>query len=181
MIITRSITWHVPTSLILHTLSIEVSTRVSSIIQNQTRAFRRPGDEAATEEDSITRGGAASVRAADPVSVSVDDKLSWSRPGDDQAIADGALKVVKNPLGSSQVSLTRIMHVKADLLDSICNVRASEHQVLEGTYKIAVGSRIIHRRASICGDLGTSVNGGRAGIAATHTMAVHNVQGVLPL
>ena len=30
---------HVPTSLSLHTLSIEVSTRVSSIIQNQTRAF----------------------------------------------------------------------------------------------------------------------------------------------
>jgi len=39
MIITCSITWHVPTSLSLHTLSIEVSTRVSSIIQNQTRAF----------------------------------------------------------------------------------------------------------------------------------------------
>ena len=39
MIITCSITWHVPTSLNLHTLSIEVSIRVSSIIQNQTRAF----------------------------------------------------------------------------------------------------------------------------------------------
>jgi len=40
MIITCSITWHVPTSLSLHTLSIEVSTRVSLIIQNQTRAFQ---------------------------------------------------------------------------------------------------------------------------------------------
>jgi hypothetical protein len=39
MIISCSITWHVPTSLSLHTLSIDVSTRVSSIIQNQTRAF----------------------------------------------------------------------------------------------------------------------------------------------
>ena len=39
LIITCSITWHVPTSLSLHTFSIEVSTRVSSIIQNQTRAF----------------------------------------------------------------------------------------------------------------------------------------------
>jgi len=39
MIIFCSITWHVPTSLSLHTLSIEVSTRVSLIIQNQTRAF----------------------------------------------------------------------------------------------------------------------------------------------
>jgi len=39
MIITCSMTWHVPTSLSLHTLSIKVSTRVSSIIQNQTRAF----------------------------------------------------------------------------------------------------------------------------------------------
>ena len=42
MIISCSITWHVPTSLSLHTLSIEVSTRVSSIIQNQTRAFNLP-------------------------------------------------------------------------------------------------------------------------------------------
>ena len=42
LIITCSITWHVPTSLSLHILSIEVSTRVSSIIQNQTRAFTRP-------------------------------------------------------------------------------------------------------------------------------------------
>ena len=41
MIISCSITWHVPTSLSLHTLSIEVSIRVSSIIQNQTRAFNR--------------------------------------------------------------------------------------------------------------------------------------------
>ena len=40
MIISCSITWHVPTSLSLHTLSIEVSTRVSSIIQKQTRAFK---------------------------------------------------------------------------------------------------------------------------------------------
>ena len=39
MIFTCSITWHVPTLLSLHTLSIEVSTKVSSIIQNQTRAF----------------------------------------------------------------------------------------------------------------------------------------------
>ena len=42
MIITCSITWHVPTSLNLHTLSIEVSTRVSSILKNQTRAFNLP-------------------------------------------------------------------------------------------------------------------------------------------
>jgi len=35
MIITCSITWHVPTSLCLHTLSIEVSTRISSIIKTK--------------------------------------------------------------------------------------------------------------------------------------------------
>jgi hypothetical protein len=36
-----SITWIIPTSLI-HTLSIEVRTKVSSISQNQTRAFNLP-------------------------------------------------------------------------------------------------------------------------------------------
>ena len=44
MIISCSITWYVPTSLSLHTLSIEVSNRVSSIIQNQTRAFNKATD-----------------------------------------------------------------------------------------------------------------------------------------
>jgi len=43
MIITCSFTCQVPTSLSLNTLSIEVSTRISSIIQNQTRAFNHAG------------------------------------------------------------------------------------------------------------------------------------------
>jgi len=60
MIITCSITWHVPTSLSLHTLSIEVSTRVSSIIQNQTRAFSRGrGHGRGGLGDALGRDGAA--------------------------------------------------------------------------------------------------------------------------
>jgi hypothetical protein len=102
-------------------------------------------------------------------------------PGDDQAIADGALKVAKDPLGSGHVSLSGIVHVKADLLDGICDVGASERQVLEGTRKTAVGCGIIHRRASISRYLGTSVNGGGAGIAAAHAMSIEDVQGVLTL
>jgi len=34
-----------------------------------------PGDKAATEEYSVTRGGAVSVRAACPISISVDNQL----------------------------------------------------------------------------------------------------------
>jgi len=73
------------------------------------------------------------------------------------------------------------MHVKANLLDGICNVGAGERQVLESTCKTAVGCGIIHRRASICRYLGTSVDGGRAGIAAAHAMSIKDVQGVLAL
>ena len=51
------------------------------------------------------------VRVASPISVSVDDELSRGRAGNDKSIADGALKVAKNPLSSNKVNFPRIMHV----------------------------------------------------------------------
>ena len=71
----------------------------------------RPGDEAATEEDSIASGGTTGVRAASPVSVGVDHELSRSRVGNDKAKVKSALKVAKDPLGSHKMSVPGIMHV----------------------------------------------------------------------
>jgi hypothetical protein len=45
-------------------------------------------------------------------------------------MADGTLKVAKDSLGCSKVNLPGIMHVQADLLDSIGDVRSGEGEVL---------------------------------------------------
>ena len=89
-------------------------------------ALGGPGDEAATEENSIAGGGSSGVRAASPVSVGVDDELSWSRAGNDKTKTDSALKVAKNPLGSNKMNFPGIMHVQADLLNGVRDVGPSE-------------------------------------------------------
>jgi hypothetical protein len=111
-------------------------------------------------------------------------------------MAHGALKVAKNPLGSSKVNFPRIMHVKADLLHGVGDVRPCESQVLEGAHKAAVGcgisnSRTAHKAAVGCGisnsrtnisrDFGTSVDWGGARIAGAHAVALQDVQSILTL
>jgi len=140
-----------------------------------------PGDQAAPEEDGVAGGGAAGVRAAGPISVGVDTELCWGCSGNDQTMAEGALKIAKDPLGSDKVSFPRIMHMKAHLLDGIGNVGPGEGEVLEGTHKAAISSGISNRRAGISWYLCTSVNWSGARLAVTHAMASKYVQSVLTL
>jgi hypothetical protein len=96
-------------------------------------------------------------------------------------MAEGALKIAKDPLGSDKVSLSQIMHMKAYLLDSISNVRPSEGEVLEGTHKATISSGISNRWADMSWYLCTSVNWSGARLAVTHAMASKYVQSVLTL
>jgi len=73
------------------------------------------------------------------------------------------------------------MHVKANLLNCVGDVRPGECEVLKSTYKAAVSGRISHRGSIISSNLGTSVNRCCTWFAITHAMASKNVQGVLPL
>ena len=50
-----------------------------------------PGDQAVPEEDGISGGGAAGVRAAGPISISVHTNLCWSCAGNDQTMTEGTL------------------------------------------------------------------------------------------
>ena len=54
-------------------------------------ALGGPRDEAAAKEYGVPRGGTAGVGAATPVGIGVNSELGWSRPGNDKAMADGAL------------------------------------------------------------------------------------------
>jgi hypothetical protein len=105
-------------------------------------AFGRPRYKAATKENNIARSGAMGIRAAGPISVSVYNKLSRGRLRNDKSMIDGALEVAENSLGSHKVNFPGVMHVQADLLNGVGNVRPCKSQVLECTYQTPVGCRV---------------------------------------
>jgi hypothetical protein len=96
-------------------------------------------------------------------------------------MTEGTLEIAKDPFGSNKVIFSRIMHMKAHLLDSIGNVRPGEGEVLEGTHKAAISSGISNGRAGISWYLCTSVNWSGARLAVTHAMAIKYIQCILPL
>jgi hypothetical protein len=96
-------------------------------------AFGGPGYKVGAEEHCISRCGFASVGAANPVGIRVDDKILNAGRAQMQAQVQRALNIAKNPLQSNQMNVPRSVHVKADLLNRISNVRTSEGEVLKST------------------------------------------------
>jgi len=96
-------------------------------------------------------------------------------------MTESALKVTKNPLGSNEMNLPGIMHMKVDLLDGVSNVRPRKSQILKSSHKAAVCCRISNSRTGIIRDFGTGVDRSRARIASAHAMAIQNFQSVLSL
>src|SRR6185503_19295392 len=73
------------------------------------------------------------------------------------------------------------MHVEADLLNSVGEVRPGEGEVLQSTGQTPVGSRISHRITQISRQLRPSVDWSGAGLAISHHSPLQNIEGVLPL
>jgi hypothetical protein len=73
-------------------------------------ALGGPRNKKATEKNCIARGGAASVRAAGPICISVDNELSRGRPWNSKTETDRSLKIPKNPFGSNKMTFPRVMH-----------------------------------------------------------------------
>ena len=59
-----------------HAVSNSTELRLGNGAGNNRLSLGRPGDEVATQEHGIPRGGAASVRTTGPVRVGVDNQLS---------------------------------------------------------------------------------------------------------
>ena len=120
----------------------------ASALERETTSRRLDDQETTLPPRKPAGSGAASVRAASPVSVSVDHQLRGGRAVKNQAEANSATDVVEETLQCSKVRLPRIMHVKTDLLNGIGEIRPGEGQVLQGTGKALVGSRISHGTGS---------------------------------
>src|SRR6185437_8136904 len=73
------------------------------------------------------------------------------------------------------------MHMETDLLDSVGEVRPGESEVLQGSSKTPVGSRISHRITQISRQLCLSVDRSGAGLAISHPSPLQDIKCVLPL
>jgi hypothetical protein len=73
------------------------------------------------------------------------------------------------------------MHVEVGLLDSVGEVGAGEHQVLEDTSEAHVLSRISNRRPRHGGDLGIYVHGCQNWLAIHHADVLKDVKSVLAM
>ena len=98
-----------------------------------------------------------------------------------QAEANNATDVAEETLQCSKVRLPGIMHVKTYMLNGIGEIRPSEVQVLQGTGKAPVGSRISHRITQISRQLRLSVNRSGAWFAISHPNPLQNIKCILPL
>jgi hypothetical protein len=73
------------------------------------------------------------------------------------------------------------MHIEADLLDGISDVRAGERQVLKGPGEASELRWISNRRPESGGDLGLRVHGRRDRLAIHHASALKDVESELAL
>ena len=86
---------------LLHVVSDITVLRLSTGAGDNWLPFGRPGDQVAAQKDGITGSGAASVRAASPVSVGVDHQLRGGRAVKNQAEANSATDVAEETLQCS--------------------------------------------------------------------------------
>ena len=111
-------------------------------------ALGGPRHQVVAKEDTVARGRTPCVGAACPVRIRVRDQRISGRWHELEAVAEGALDVAKNTLDQREMLVSRIVHVKADLLHGVRDVWTCERQVLQGTGETAIFRRIGDGRAS---------------------------------
>jgi len=98
-----------------------------------------------------------------------------------QAVVTGALDVAKNTFDESKMTLTRIMHMQADLLHGVCNVRSCECQPLQCSRQLPVLRWIRYRCATSCWQLRLDVDRCRDRSAIGHASTIKQVFSILSL
>jgi hypothetical protein len=84
-------------------------------------------------------------------------------------------------LHGREMRLTGIVHVKARLLDNVCDVRPGEGEVLESFGQAAVGSRVALTGPHVGGDLSLCVDRRGIWLAVAHASALKDISSVLVL
>ena len=142
--------------------------------------LRRPVDQVVPEKYRITRCGFVSIWTACPICVRVHSQLTLQRRPEKKSQVHCASNVAQDTLQGSKVRLTRIMHVQANLLNGISDIRPGEGEILQGTGETPEVRGILNRW-TISRQLGVGVHRSRARLALGHTRTVQDVDHVLPL
>jgi hypothetical protein len=77
--------------------------------------------------------------------------------------------------------LTRVVHVKAHLLDYVGDVKSGESEVLEISDQASIGNWVADRSTHVGGDLGLGVHRRGAGLAVAHASVLNDIPSVLAL
>jgi hypothetical protein len=96
-------------------------------------------------------------------------------------MVEGTQELAEDVLRGREMGLTGVVHVEAQLLDCVWNVRLGKGEVLESFGQATVGSRVADGGAHVEGDLGLSVDRHGAGIAVVHASTLKDVLSVLAL
>jgi hypothetical protein len=140
-----------------------------------------PRDEVGAQEHGIAGGGPARVGAAGPVSVGVVHKIRHRGWSEEEAVVEGALEVAQNSLESGEVGLSWCVHVKAHLLDGVCDVGPGEGEVLERVCQAPVRRCVGDRGPVVLRELRLGVNRRGAELAVGHASSLQNVGGILTM
>jgi hypothetical protein len=98
-----------------------------------------------------------------------------------EAEVQGASQIAQDMLHHGEVSLPGIMHMKANLLDDVGDVRVGERLVLEGPDKTPKLSQISNWRPGSGGDIGLRVHGHRDQLAVHHASVLKDIKSELAL
>ena len=91
-----------------------------------------------------------------------------------------ALKAAENARHSAKMRLLGVVHIEADLLNSIRNIWTGEGEILKCSSNAAIVSRV-GDGDTISRKLSMSINRSTAGLAVKHTGTLQNVQHILTL
>jgi hypothetical protein len=140
----------------------------------------RPRYQVVTEEDTVTWCRTTSVGAANPVDIGISDEISGWGAVELKTVIKSALNVLENPLDQGEMRLPWVMHIEANLLDGISNVRSGECEILQGAQEAMI---LCHIRdwGTIRRELGTCVNRSRTQFAIRHPDVLKNINHILAL
>jgi len=104
----------------------------------------RPGNQIITQKYTVARSGTASIGTTGPISISVHSEISSRGAKKVKPKVQGTLNVAQNALHGGEVWLSRIMHIKTDLLNGVGEIRAREGEVLKHASNAVKMCRISH-------------------------------------
>jgi hypothetical protein len=92
-----------------------------------------------------------------------------------------ATDIAEDTLEGNEMGFPRVMHVKANLLDCIGDIRPGESEILESPRKASEIYRIIHRITNSSRQFGVEIHRCGAWFASSHPSTLKDVNHILAL